>query len=87
MRRARFTSEAKTELLAQTAYYEKIRKGLGARFRTEVEAAEHDAWFGRQVQIGLDAANSGNLVQAAEVDAEAEAWRTEMLRRMAGSGS
>lgn len=39
MRRARFTSEAKTELLAQTAYYEKIRKGLGARFRTEVEAA------------------------------------------------
>jgi plasmid stabilization system protein ParE len=26
-------------LLAQTAYYETIRKGLGARFRSEVEAA------------------------------------------------
>jgi len=35
---ARFTSEARSELLAQTAYYETIRKGLGARFRAEVEA-------------------------------------------------
>ena len=39
MRRARFTREARSELLAQTAYYETIRKGLGARFRAEVEAA------------------------------------------------
>ena len=39
MSRARFTREARAELLAQTAYYETIRKGLGARFRTEVEAA------------------------------------------------
>ena len=38
MKRARFTQEARAELLAQTAYYEAIRKGLGARFRTEVEA-------------------------------------------------
>jgi plasmid stabilization system protein ParE len=35
--RARFTREARAELLAQTAYYEAIRKGLGARFRAEVE--------------------------------------------------
>ncbi|GAA4338609.1 hypothetical protein GCM10023165_17400 [Variovorax defluvii] len=39
MRRARFTREARSELLAQTAYYETIRKGLGARFRAEVEIA------------------------------------------------
>jgi len=37
--RARFTREARSELLAQTAYYETIRKGLGARFRAEVEVA------------------------------------------------
>lgn len=37
MKRARFTREARSELLAQTAYYETIRKGLGARFRSEVE--------------------------------------------------
>jgi len=39
VKRARFTREARSELLAQTAYYETIRKGLGARFRAEVEAS------------------------------------------------
>lgn len=39
MRRARFAREARSELLAQTAYYETIHKGLGTRFRTEVESA------------------------------------------------
>lgn len=37
MRLARFSREARSELLAQTAYYETIQKGLGARFRAEVE--------------------------------------------------
>lgn len=39
MRRVRFTREARSELLAQTAYYETLRRGLGARFRSEVEVA------------------------------------------------
>ena len=39
MTSARFTRAARAELLAQTAYYETIRTGLGARFRAEVEAA------------------------------------------------
>lgn len=39
MRGVRFTAEAKAELLAQTAYYEAERPGLGARFRKAVEAA------------------------------------------------
>lgn len=39
MKRARFTAQARAELLAQTAYYEEVRKGLGARFRIEAEAA------------------------------------------------
>lgn len=38
MKLARFTREARSELLAQTAYYETIRKSLGARFRAEAEA-------------------------------------------------
>lgn len=37
MKRARFTRQAPAELLAQTACYEALQKGLGARFRTEVE--------------------------------------------------
>jgi plasmid stabilization system protein ParE len=41
--RVRFTKQAKTELLAQVAYYEAIRKGLGARFRSQVEGAAQRA--------------------------------------------
>jgi toxin ParE1/3/4 len=41
--RARFTKQARTELLAQTKYYETVRTGLGARFRAEVEAAAQRA--------------------------------------------
>lgn len=48
------------------------------------DAAEHDAWFRGQVQIGLDSANAGRLIPADEVEAEAAAWREETRRRMAG---
>lgn len=39
MKRARFTAEARAEFLAQIAYYEAIRKGLGSRFRASIEEA------------------------------------------------
>src|SRR3546814_14312377 len=41
----------------------------------EREAAAHDAWFRREVQIGLDSANAGRLVSGDVVEAEAAAWR------------
>jgi len=50
------------------------------------DAAEHDTWFRRQVQIGLDAANAGDLVSAEEVEAEAAAWRAETPRGLNPSG-
>jgi plasmid stabilization system protein ParE len=43
VKQARFTKRARSELLAQTAYYEALRVGLGARFRSEVEAAAQRA--------------------------------------------
>ena len=43
MNQARFTKHSRSELLGQTAYYEAIEKGLGARFRSEVEAAAQRA--------------------------------------------
>ncbi len=55
--------------------------------RRQQEAAEHDAWFHRQVQIGLDSANAGELVSAEEVEAEAAAWRAETRQKMTGSTS
>jgi hypothetical protein len=43
LKQARFTQHAKSELLGQPAYYEAIEKGLGARFRFEVEATAQRA--------------------------------------------
>jgi plasmid stabilization system protein ParE len=43
LKQARFTKHARSELLAQTAYYKALEKGLGARFRSEVEAAAQRA--------------------------------------------
>jgi predicted transcriptional regulator len=53
--------------------------------RQQQEAAEHDAWFHRQVQQGIDLANAGDLLPAEEVEAEAAAWRAETRRKMSGS--
>ena len=38
-------------------------------------SAGHDAWFRQQVQSGLDSANAGNLVSAADVEAQFAARR------------
>lgn len=53
-------------------------------FVKQQEVAEHDAWF-RQVQIGLDAANAGDVASAEEVEAEAITWREETRRKMTGA--
>jgi predicted transcriptional regulator len=50
--------------------------------RQQQEAAEHDAWFRRQVQIGLDSADAGNLVSATEVEAKFAAKRAATRRRL-----
>ena len=44
-------------------------------FVKQQEATEHDAWFRAQVQIGLDSANAGKLIPAAQVEAEFAAKR------------
>jgi len=54
--------------------------------RQQQDAAEHDAWFRRQVQIGLDAANAVDIISAEEIEAEAAAWRMETRRKMADVG-
>lgn len=53
--------------------------------RQQQEAAEHDAWFCRQVQIGLDSANAGKLIPAAEVEAKFADKRAATRRRLAAS--
>lgn len=50
--------------------------------RQQQEAAAHDAWFRQQVQIGLDSANAGDLIPAAEVEARFAAKRAATSRRL-----
>lgn len=47
------------------------------------DAAQYDAWFRREAQIGLDHANAGLLIPAEEVEAEATRWREEARRKLA----
>ncbi len=53
--------------------------------RHQEEAAAHDAWFRRQVQVGLDSANAGNLIPAAEVEAQFAGKRAATRRRLEAS--
>ncbi|KAA0889573.1 CopG family ribbon-helix-helix protein [Pusillimonas sp. ANT_WB101] len=85
-----FTFRVDEALKAEFSTAAKARDRSGAQLlrdfmrdyvRQEEETAAHDAWFRRQVQIGLDSANAGDLVSAAEVEAEAQAWRAELLRK------
>lgn len=45
-------------------------------------AAEHDDWFRRQVQTGLESADAGRLVPSAEVEAKFAARRAATRRRL-----
>ncbi len=49
------------------------------------EAAKHDAGFRRQVKIGQDSANAGNLVPAAEVKIRFAAKRAATRRQLEAS--
>lgn len=46
------------------------------------EATEHDAWFRRQVQGGLESANAGRLVPDDDVEAEFGARRAATRRKL-----
>ena len=53
--------------------------------RQQEDAAAHDAWFRRQVQVGLDSANAGNLIPAAEVEAQFAGKGAATRRRLEAS--
>lgn len=52
--------------------------------RQQKEVVAHDDWFRHCVQAGLDSANAGDLMPSADVEAEAERWRAETRRKLAG---
>ncbi len=96
MSEATFTFRVEEGLKDEFSAAAKSRDRTGAQLlrdfmrdfvRQQQDAAEHDAWFRRQVQNGLDAANAGDVISAEAVEAEAAAWRAEMRRKMADANS
>lgn len=95
MSEATFTFRVDASLKEQFTAAARSRDRSGAQLlrdfmrdfvRQQQEAAEHDAWFARQVQAGLDSANAGCLVPGEEVEAEFAARRAETRRKLeAGS--
>jgi predicted transcriptional regulator len=79
MSEATFTFRVDEALKKQFAKAAKDRDRTGAQLlrdfmrefvQQQHGAVEHNAWFRRQVQAGLDSANAGRLVPANEVEAE-----------------
>lgn len=96
MSEATFTFRVDEKLKTEFTTAAKSRDRTGAQLlrdfmrdfvRQQQEAAAHDAWFRRQVQVGLDSANAGDLIPSEEVEAEAAAWRAETRRKMASAAS
>ncbi|NHZ83992.1 hypothetical protein F2P44_32725 [Massilia sp. CCM 8695] len=91
MSEATFTFRVDENLKDQFTTAAKGRDRTGAQLlrdfmrdfvQKQQEAAEQEAWFRRQVQIGLDSANAGNLVPVAEVEAKFAAKRAATRRRL-----
>ena len=94
MSEATFTFRVDQELKSQFSTAAKSCDRNGAQLlrdfmrefvKQQQEVTEHDAWFRREVQIGLDSANRGDVISAEEVEAEALAWREETRRKMVGA--
>jgi|TARA_Y100000815_G_scaffold27391_1_gene22972 predicted transcriptional regulator len=91
---ATFTFRVDEELKNAFADAAKTRDRTGAQLIRDFmrdyvagqqDAVEYDAWFRRQVQIGLDSANAGRLIPAAEVEAKFAARRAATRQRLAAS--
>lgn len=52
-----------------------LREFMQDYIETERTDSEYEQWFSRQVQIGIDAANAGELIPGNEVEAEFAALR------------
>ena len=59
-----------------------LREFMQAYVEKQPDEAEHDAWFRRQVQIGLESAKSGRVIPAADVEARFAARRAATQRRL-----
>lgn len=73
-----FTSAAKS---LDRSGAQLLRDYMREIVRRRQEMEKHDAWFAREVQIGLDSANAGHLVPFDKVEAEFAVRRANTRRR------
>jgi predicted transcriptional regulator len=89
-----FTFRVDEELKAAFSDAAKAHDQTGAqllrRFMREyvkTQQDEYDAWFRKQVQVGLDSANAGHLIPAEEVEAKFTKRRAETRRKLRRSAA
>ncbi|MCJ2016991.1 MULTISPECIES: hypothetical protein [unclassified Methylobacterium] len=59
-----------------------LRDFMHAYVQQQRDETQHDAWFRRQVQIGLDSAKSGRVIPTEDVEARFAAKRSATQRRL-----
>jgi predicted transcriptional regulator len=93
MNQATFTFRVDEGLKDEFSIAAKSRDRTGAQLlrdymrdfvRQQQEDSAHDAYIRREVQIGLDAANAGDVVTAQEIELQAAQWRAQMQRKLSG---
>ncbi|QJC57174.1 hypothetical protein HC248_02495 [Polaromonas vacuolata] len=93
MNQATFTFRVDEGLKDEFSIAAKSRDRTGAQLlrdymrdfvRQQQEDSEHDAFIRREVQIGLNAANAGDVVSAQEIESQAAQWRAQMQRKLSG---
>jgi predicted transcriptional regulator len=91
MNEATFTFRVEAELKESFATAAKARDRTGAQLlrdfmrdfvKKQQDAAEHEVWFRRQVQLGLDSANAGNLISAEDVEADFAERRAQTRQKL-----
>lgn len=93
MSEATFTFRVDETLKAEFSTAAKVRDRSSAQllrdFMREIvqqqEATAHDAWFRRQVESGLESANAGHLIPAADVEARFVVRRAATRHRLESS--
>ena len=92
MSEATFTFRVEESLKQDFSSFAKTMDRSGAQLlrdfmrdfvKQQQEAASYDAWYQKQVQIGLDEANAGQLVPQEEVKSRFEAKRASLLAKLA----
>lgn len=60
-----------------------LREFMRDFVKQQQEAATYDAWYKKQVQMGIDEANAGQLLSHEQVKSRFEAKRASLLAKLA----